>query len=56
MNIMNALSFGKTKSVPEPILDGNFISIYNSRTERFHYFVHRLNFIEIENANNPGAG
>jgi hypothetical protein len=41
MNIMNNLCFGKGKNVPA-VLDGNFISIYNQKTDRHHYFCHRL--------------
>jgi len=56
MNVMNSICFGRTTAVPEPLVDGNFISIYNAKTGRFHYFCHRLNNIEIENAENPAKG
>lgn len=40
MNVMNKLCFGKSSS--EGQIDGNFISIYNEKDNRFHYFAHRL--------------
>jgi hypothetical protein len=39
MNIMNNICFGSSFSEK---IDGNFISIYNSEDERFHYYVQRL--------------
>jgi len=41
MNIMNKLCFNKNSSSTQ--LDGNFISIYNEKDNRFHYYAHRLN-------------
>lgn len=40
MNIMNKLCFNKSSTGQ---LDGNFISIYNEKDNRFHYYVHRIN-------------
>ena len=40
MNVMNKLCFNKTSSSAQ--LDGNFISIYNEKDNRFHYYAHRL--------------
>lgn len=40
MNIMNKLCFGKAST--SHLLDGNFISIYNEKDNRFHYYAHRL--------------
>ena len=40
MNVMNKLCFNKTSETVK--LDGNFISIYNEKDNRFHYYVHRL--------------
>ena len=40
MNVMNKLCFNKTASTTQ--LDGNFISIYNEKDNRFHYYAHRL--------------
>ena len=53
---MNSLCFGKTQTIPEAVVDGNFISIYNPKNDRFHYFCHRLDNMEIENAKNPAEG
>lgn len=40
MNVMNKLCFNKTATTTQ--LDGNFISIYNEKDNRFHYYAHRL--------------
>ncbi len=39
INIMNNLCFGD--NIMDKI-DGNFISIYDDKDKRFHYYVHRL--------------
>lgn len=39
MTIMNKICFDPQGKNP---LDGNFISIYDEKDNRFHYFVHRL--------------
>lgn len=39
MTVMNKICFD---SQGKNSLDGNFISIYNEKDNRFHYFVHRL--------------
>lgn len=39
MNIMNNLCFGDNLMDK---IDGNFISIYDDKDKRFHYYVHRL--------------
>jgi len=39
MTIMNKICFD---SQEKKSLDGNFISIYDEKDNRFHYFVHRL--------------
>jgi len=40
---MNSLCFNEKLEK----IDGNFISIYNSQTERYHYFCHRLLSINL---------
>ncbi|KRX04114.1 hypothetical protein PPERSA_08329 [Pseudocohnilembus persalinus] len=53
MEIINILTFGNKKANLRPIFEGNFISIYNSQTERYHYFCHH---ITIDDPNNPYQG
>lgn len=39
MTVMNKICFDSQR---KGTLDGNFISVYDEKDNRFHYFVHRL--------------
>ena len=50
---MNFLVFDES-TVKE--IDGNFVSIYNKKEDKYSYFVQRLVGISIENEKDPAAG
>ncbi|CAD8183236.1 unnamed protein product [Paramecium octaurelia] len=53
MNVMNGICFSEKVSDK---CDGNFISLYDQSDDRFHYYVQKLDGIEIENPNEPTKG
>lgn len=46
MNIMNSLFFADEKNTK---IDVCFNSLYNSKDDRFHYYLFRLLNVEMEN-------
>ncbi|CAD8089081.1 unnamed protein product [Paramecium sonneborni] len=53
MNVMNGICFSEKVSDK---CDGNFISLYDPIDDRFHYYVQKLDGIEIDNSNEPLKG
>ncbi|CAD8078916.1 unnamed protein product [Paramecium primaurelia] len=53
MNVMNGICFSEKVSDK---CDGNFISLYDPTDDRFHYYIQKLDGIEIDNPNEPLKG
>ena len=53
VDLMNSIFYDKQQG---PILDANFISIYNEEKRDFDYFVQRLMGLEVEDEKHPQLG
>lgn len=53
MNIMNSAFFANEKNAH---IDVCFTSLYNQKTDRYHYYLHRLLNVEVEDIEHPYNG